>query len=1239
MASFTAVGTGFIQVVPSFSGFHRKARRDLDRMVITGSVQLTPDIDAGAARKQADATAKAMGRDVNMTPDMDVSEGERRADRAARKMARTVHMPVELDDLGGEKALLNLHKRLMARPVTIPVHVNTARAMAELAVFNTLAGRVGRNLTMLTGRATAAFGAVALLSTASSGIGGLASALGTAAGAALILPGAMAAGAAVVGTLALGMQGVGDTMSAIADGDAKKFEEQLGKLAPPARDLFRAVWDLRGQFTELRTSVQGALFQGLAGPFRDMATETLPVLRAGLTGIADALNGVIRQVMQFYSQAHVAADLGNLFASTATLVRNWGAAFVPILSILEDIGTVGAQVLASLSTGAVATTQRWAEFINTARESGQLETWIRNGLAALRDLFGTLSNVGQIFYTVFSTASQAGGGLFGVLRQVTGELLAMLRSAEGQSALTTFFGTLKATADAAMPGLRAIAGALLSVIRDVGPSLPSVGAAFAALATALAPVLEGFGWLVGTIVPPLAAFLGWAAPAFGVLASALAVAGPVVWVLVNAWKVWNAVLVVWEVLLTANPIGLVVVALAALVGAVIYAWHNFDWFRAAVLATWDFLVQVGQWIGSVFVSIWSGLSSAVQAVGGWFVWLWQSAIVPAWNGIVAAVSWAWSTVLSPVLSFIGLALRILGAMIFTVLVAPWVIAWNVLTAAANWAWTTVLQPLFGLIGGAAASLYNDYIGPFFRMIGDAWAAMVTTISNWWNQNLRPLWDQVAGFARWLWQGALSIVFGLIQGGWSLLVGVIRAYTNDVLLPIWRVVQTVAGALGDFLGWVFSGISAAWRGMSDFLRSVYDTGIRPLFDLAKSAVESVGQAFEWVSNWIRDTWARIRDYARDPINFVVDVVYNRGLVPVWNGIAGVFGLGKLNPMPLMASGGMLPAAPMATNQPTAIVGEGSRTHPEYVIPTDPKYRRRASSLWAAAGANMGMPFMASGGILGDAWGALKGAAGAVVGGISDAFGWVMSIAGDIGGGVKKLFSAILGSGERTPGSGTWTDALKRLPVKVVDAAIQKIKDWFGSMGGGGAYGAFPVAAAGAGVQRWAPLVLQALAMLGQPAAYLGITLRRMNQESGGNPNIGNFWDSNAVKGTPSMGLMQVIGPTFAAYRDPRAPNNLLDPLANILASMRYALARYGSLPAAYNRAGGYDSGGWLPPGYSLTYNGTGRPEAILTADQWDTMRGAAEGRGSSITVNYAESDVDPQKVAAAIDRRLAMTGRL
>ncbi|MCD8090109.1 MAG: transglycosylase SLT domain-containing protein [Clostridiales bacterium] len=115
-------------------------------------------------------------------------------------------------------------------------------------------------------------------------------------------------------------------------------------------------------------------------------------------------------------------------------------------------------------------------------------------------------------------------------------------------------------------------------------------------------------------------------------------------------------------------------------------------------------------------------------------------------------------------------------------------------------------------------------------------------------------------------------------------------------------------------------------------------------------------------------------------------------------------------------------------------------------------------------------------------------------------------------------------------------------------------------------------ASGGVEQWRSTVIQALKMEGlYNEANVARTLYQMQTESGGNPYAINLWDSNAKKGIPSKGLMQVIDPTFKAYARPGYNSNIYDPLSNILAAVRYARARYGSLAAAF-RGVGYADGG-------------------------------------------------------------------
>jgi SLT domain-containing protein len=102
--------------------------------------------------------------------------------------------------------------------------------------------------------------------------------------------------------------------------------------------------------------------------------------------------------------------------------------------------------------------------------------------------------------------------------------------------------------------------------------------------------------------------------------------------------------------------------------------------------------------------------------------------------------------------------------------------------------------------------------------------------------------------------------------------------------------------------------------------------------------------------------------------------------------------------------------------------------------------------------------------------------------------------------------------------------------------------------------------GTGAERWRPVVVQALAMLGQPASLADGVIRRIAFESGGNPTAINKTDSNARAGHPSQGLMQTIPGTFDTYSGSLKARGINDPLANIYAGLNYAIHRYGSIAA-------------------------------------------------------------------------------
>jgi hypothetical protein len=103
---------------------------------------------------------------------------------------------------------------------------------------------------------------------------------------------------------------------------------------------------------------------------------------------------------------------------------------------------------------------------------------------------------------------------------------------------------------------------------------------------------------------------------------------------------------------------------------------------------------------------------------------------------------------------------------------------------------------------------------------------------------------------------------------------------------------------------------------------------------------------------------------------------------------------------------------------------------------------------------------------------------------------------------------------------------------------------------------------------------------------------VGKESGGNPNAQNPTST-------AYGMFQFLNGTWGST----GIGKTSDPSLQALAGMRYISSRYGSptqAQAFWQANGWYDNGGFLPPGQTMAMNGTGQPEAVLTAPQWDSV---------------------------------------
>jgi len=228
----------------------------------------------------------------------------------------------------------------------------------------------------------------------------------------------------------------------------------------------------------------------------------------------------------------------------------------------------------------------------------------------------------------------------------------------------------------------------------------------------------------------------------------------------------------------------------------------------------------------------------------------------------------------------------------------------------------------------------------------------------------------------------------------------------------------------------------------------------------------------------------------------------------------------------------------------------------------------------------------------------------------------------------LFGKTPGNGLLALGKG-WT---KTIFNKVVDKAKAEFDQAKKMMDSGAAS-----AGVGGGSQQWAGVAAAALNMLGLPQNWLGPLLTLIQRESGGNPRAINLTDSNAAKGTPSIGLMQTIGPTFNAYKLPGF-GNIYSPMDNILAGLRYIKARYGSIFNVQQAVGatprGYDFGGVLPHG-GIGVNMSGKPEMVLNSAQAAALESRINNIGTNATTHVYIDGVEVAHRAVVEDNNRSL----
>jgi hypothetical protein len=284
--------------------------------------------------------------------------------------------------------------------------------------------------------------------------------------------------------------------------------------------------------------------------------------------------------------------------------------------------------------------------------------------------------------------------------------------------------------------------------------------------------------------------------------------------------------------------------------------------------------------------IWAGMRIAWSATVRAFIFIWRAvsgALRVAWNATwgfikrIAAAAWLYLRIGWRVAVNALLAIARFFGRVFT---TAWNVTWNFMKRIAARAWA------FLRAGWRVATNALLAIGRFFgRIFTTAW---------------NVTWNFMKRIASRAW--------AFLRAGWRVATGALLAiarFFGRIFTTAWNVtwnfMKRIAGGAWNWIknGWkrftgILHGFLILWgRRFSGMWRNIWN-GIKGFFagKVKNFLVKTIPNTFKQAVSLCGRAWNLLKKAVSAPVRAVVDVVYNKGIVKLWNVVAGAFGAPKL-----------------------------------------------------------------------------------------------------------------------------------------------------------------------------------------------------------------------------------------------------------------------------------------------------------------------------------------------------------
>ena len=335
--------------------------------------------------------------------------------------------------------------------------------------------------------------------------------------------------------------------------------------------------------------------------------------------------------------------------------------------------------------------------------------------------------------------------------------------------------------------------------------------------------------LVAAALGPILIIIGKVVSAIGTIMTIVPKVAGVINVVKGAFAALNATML-------ANPIVLIIAAIAALVAAFIYLWNNCDGFRQFWIDLWENIKQiaVAVWEGlkTFFTAAWQAISTTAQTIWNgiknFFSALWEgiktifTTVLNVIKTIVTTYFNVYKTIITTVFNAIKTVITTVLGAIQTVITTVWNAIKNV--------FTTVLNTIKSVVSGAFNAMWNS--------IKNTISGIVNTIKMGFNNAVNFIKNLASSAFSW---GA-DIINGIVNGIRSC-IGKIKDTVGDVAETIRSFLHFSVpdeGPLTDYESWMPDFMSGLAKGIEKSKGMVKDAVSGLAADMVVSPQMNAGQ---------------------------------------------------------------------------------------------------------------------------------------------------------------------------------------------------------------------------------------------------------------------------------------------------------------------------------------------------------------------------------------------------------------